>query len=274
MTIFLYVKTHNITKLKYFGKTTSADPVSYSGSGTYWLRHLAIHGKDFSTEIVGAFEDIATAKVAASEFCKANNIVESDEWANLKIEDITGGWDHITRQHLLKGVETFRNRPIEEQRIANAKRGRSGELNSMFGRDRSGKNNPRYGVKLSQEQRSQQSKAMIGRRNAQDKDGKTVNVLVDDPRFKTGELTGLNKGKIVVYDENGQTRYIHKSDPKFLDGTFSHVNKGRVASDKTKNKIAAAVRNKKWFNNGEVSIRRITCPDDSWKPGRLIKNRS
>jgi hypothetical protein len=35
----LYVKTHNITGLKYFGKTTN-DPFKYKGSGKYWLDHL------------------------------------------------------------------------------------------------------------------------------------------------------------------------------------------------------------------------------------------
>jgi hypothetical protein len=54
---YLYIKTHNITGLKYFGKTTKKDPYSYIGSGEYWLSHLKIHGKNISTEIIGFFED-------------------------------------------------------------------------------------------------------------------------------------------------------------------------------------------------------------------------
>lgn len=38
----LYIKTHNKTGLKYFGKTTSNDPYKYKGSGSYWLDHLKV----------------------------------------------------------------------------------------------------------------------------------------------------------------------------------------------------------------------------------------
>jgi len=37
--VYLYVKIHNVTKLKYFGKTTK-NPYNYKGSGLYWKRHL------------------------------------------------------------------------------------------------------------------------------------------------------------------------------------------------------------------------------------------
>jgi hypothetical protein len=52
MTIYLYVKTHNVTGLKYLGKTESNDPHKYPGSGTYWKSHLTKHGKDYHTEII------------------------------------------------------------------------------------------------------------------------------------------------------------------------------------------------------------------------------
>jgi transposase len=52
VTIYLYVKTHNKTGLKYLGKTTSKDPHKYKGSGTYWLSHIKKHGYDVSTEII------------------------------------------------------------------------------------------------------------------------------------------------------------------------------------------------------------------------------
>lgn len=40
--IHLYIKTHNTTGLKYFGKTTK-DPYKYLGSGKHWRAHLKIH---------------------------------------------------------------------------------------------------------------------------------------------------------------------------------------------------------------------------------------
>jgi len=52
MTIYLYVKTHNKTGLKYLGKTTNQDPHAYHGSGADWKTHLKEHGIDYTTEII------------------------------------------------------------------------------------------------------------------------------------------------------------------------------------------------------------------------------
>jgi hypothetical protein len=87
---YLYIKTHNVTKLKYFGKTTR-DPFVYKGSGVHWTRHLATHGDNVTTEILGLFTNRDECKLAAVNFSIANNIVESKEWANLKIEELDGG---------------------------------------------------------------------------------------------------------------------------------------------------------------------------------------
>jgi hypothetical protein len=87
MKIILYVKTHNITGLKYFGKTTKGNPDKYSGSGKYWKRHIKKHGKDISTRIIGTFDSQASATEAALEFSRSHNIVESDDWANLMVEN-------------------------------------------------------------------------------------------------------------------------------------------------------------------------------------------
>lgn len=92
--IFLYVKTHNTTGLKYFGKTIQ-NPFKYKGSGTRWINHLKVHGYDVTTEIIGEFSNKVDAQKVALKFSIDNNIVESTQWANLKIEDITGGFDHI-----------------------------------------------------------------------------------------------------------------------------------------------------------------------------------
>ena len=42
---YLYIKTHSKTGLKYLGYTQKKDPFSYTGSGTYWKRHLKKHGE-------------------------------------------------------------------------------------------------------------------------------------------------------------------------------------------------------------------------------------
>lgn len=82
MPIYLYVKTHNKTGLKYLGKTTKKNPYKYPGSGVKWNRHLKKHGKDISTEILLVTEDKEELKQTGLFFSKLWNIVESDEWAN------------------------------------------------------------------------------------------------------------------------------------------------------------------------------------------------
>lgn len=82
MKTYLYIKTHCITGLKYFGKTTK-NPFKYQGSGIHWRRHLRKHGKDHTTEVVAEFDDADECEKFALEFSRKNNIVESVEWANL-----------------------------------------------------------------------------------------------------------------------------------------------------------------------------------------------
>lgn len=104
---YLYIKTHNITKLKYFGKTTQ-DPFVYNGSGTYWKRHLKIHGNDVTTEILGLFVNREVCIRTALEFSKVNKIVESTDWANLKDENgLDGGFEYVN-QNGLNGTEKAR----------------------------------------------------------------------------------------------------------------------------------------------------------------------
>jgi len=91
MTYYLYVKTHNQTGLKYLGQT-SADPYTYKGSGTRWTNHLKKHGADISTEILIITDSKDVIKEKDIEYSNRFNIVESNEWANLKIEEGDGGW--------------------------------------------------------------------------------------------------------------------------------------------------------------------------------------
>ena len=90
MSIYLYIKTHQTTSLKYFGKTTKSDPYNYKGSGTYWKSHLKKHGNNVDTEILGFFNEDEVESVAL-KFSRDNNIVESKEWANLIEENGNDG---------------------------------------------------------------------------------------------------------------------------------------------------------------------------------------
>jgi len=92
----LYIATHNITGLKYFGKTdlyhTEEDlQKHYHGSGKYWLRHLNKHGDDVTMKIWYQDDCIPAVSALALMFSRTNNIVECNDWANLKEENGTSG---------------------------------------------------------------------------------------------------------------------------------------------------------------------------------------
>lgn len=90
MTYYLYIKTHNKTGLKYLGKTVQ-DPHTYKGSGKVWRHHLRKHGNDVTTEVVGTYDSNEELAIAGLSLSKELNVVESNEWANLKEESGDGG---------------------------------------------------------------------------------------------------------------------------------------------------------------------------------------
>jgi hypothetical protein len=91
MIIYLYIKTHNITGLKYLGKTIAKDPHKYPGSGIYWASHLNKHGKNYTTEILKECHSKEELIEWGIYYSRLWNIVDSDEWANLKEEQGDGG---------------------------------------------------------------------------------------------------------------------------------------------------------------------------------------
>ena len=108
--IYLYKKTHRITGLKYLGKTSKTDPYSYLGSGKYWKSHINKHGNNVETEIL--FESNDSAEIAKMGLYYSNlwNVVDSDEWANLKPESGDGGTFKHTDEAKIKIGEASRKR--------------------------------------------------------------------------------------------------------------------------------------------------------------------
>jgi hypothetical protein len=87
----LMIKTHNKTGLKYLCYTKKKNHETYTGSGKYWLQHLLDHGFDFTTELLLETNSYEEFKELAIELSLAYNVVESDKWANLRIEQGDGG---------------------------------------------------------------------------------------------------------------------------------------------------------------------------------------
>jgi hypothetical protein len=90
MTIYLYVKTHNKTGLKYLGKTTSKNPHKYKGSGADWKTHLKEYGADYTTEIIKECQTNEELNQWGRYYSKLWNVVESIDWAN-RIPETGGG---------------------------------------------------------------------------------------------------------------------------------------------------------------------------------------
>lgn len=92
MTIYLYKKTHSKTGLQYLGKTVFNDPHKYQGSGKRWMHHINKHGYDVKTEILRECTTNDEVKEWGQYFSKLWNIVESEDWANIREESGDGGF--------------------------------------------------------------------------------------------------------------------------------------------------------------------------------------
>jgi hypothetical protein len=120
----LYVKTHNLTGLKYLGQTSKTDPHKYTGSGKYWLKHLKKHGSNYSTEILCEFEFKNQVDNMGLYYSKLWNVVESNEWANLKPESgdgaATGIHNPMRNPLILEKQQAILQNPIikEKHRLA------------------------------------------------------------------------------------------------------------------------------------------------------------
>lgn len=96
MIIYLVLKTHNKTGLKYLCQTIQ-NPFKYKGSGKYWQRHLKEHGNAHTTTIIKECSSKQELKKWGIHYSLLWNIVEErDEngnktWANLKPEEGDGG---------------------------------------------------------------------------------------------------------------------------------------------------------------------------------------
>ena len=169
---WLYIKQHNVTGLKYFGKTTKDNPTLYKGSGLYWLKHLKKHGTDISTMWLKKFDDLDSLREFAINFSVENNITESVEWANLKIENGSDG-------NPVGWIPPFKGKPSWNSGLFHSESTKSkisenngrGMLNKSHRSDskklmsvlRVGKEPGNKGIARTDEQKENQSSKMIGK---------------------------------------------------------------------------------------------------------------
>lgn len=147
MPIYLYVKTHNQTGLKYLGKTTDSDPHAYPGSGLYWTDHLRTHGKDYSTEILLETDDPDQIRTVGQYYSTLWNVVESDAWANLQPEEgqgfVSGKYHHSKRPGYQNPAKLPENRRRASERML-AMSDRHWARTDKFKANMSGDRNPAH----------------------------------------------------------------------------------------------------------------------------------
>jgi hypothetical protein len=137
MTIYLYVKTHNKTGLRYLGKTTMSDPHTYKGSGADWKKHLKEHGEDYTTEIIRECKSNKELNEWGRYYSKLWNVVESPDWAN-RIPETGGGGNHTPERK-----ELFR-----QQQLGKKKPPRTPEHTEKIAEKARGKPNPKTSAGL------------------------------------------------------------------------------------------------------------------------------
>jgi hypothetical protein len=122
---WLYIKRHSITGMLYFGKTVSKDVNKYKGSGTLWLRIIKKHGKEHVETLWSElFTDIHEMSEFATSFSIAMNIIESDCWANLIIENgLNGGI--VGLKHSKDAIEKMSKVATGKKRSEESKRNMS-----------------------------------------------------------------------------------------------------------------------------------------------------
>ena len=110
----LYIK--ELAGIKYFGKT-SRNPYSYLGSGVIWNDRIKKYGKENikTLWVSNLYDDPRIIQEVALAFSKENQIVESNEWANMKPENGLNGGRHGHKGNLgagRKSAETKRKKGI------------------------------------------------------------------------------------------------------------------------------------------------------------------
>lgn len=123
--IYLYLKTHNKTGLKYLGKTISDNPYDYQGSGKLWKRHINKHGYDVTTEILAESEDKEVIKNLGIYYSNLWNVVENNTFANLVPEMGDGGaqiWSKESREKVSRSLKGYKHSEETKRKYSKAQK--------------------------------------------------------------------------------------------------------------------------------------------------------
>lgn len=268
--VTLYISTHNVTGLKYFGKTTRYFTIEelqkyYHGSGKYWNNHLNKHGNDVTMEIydICSLDKTSNKYVEpiALKFSKENNIVESDNWANMILEDgLTGGMPKgsvlcrdLGGNFSIKSKDEFK----KDFNLVGYHKDRriSEEHKKKIGIGVSGKNNGNYGREFSDEHRNKIGLSKIGNKYNEGK-----------KRTEESKLKMSTSAQNRKYTEEGRT----KRSKRFSgDGNNMY---GKTHSEETRNKISNKLKGKQAHNKNQKD-QIVKCPHCEKLGGNSVMKR-
>lgn len=263
---YLYLKIHNITGLKYIGKTKSKDPHRYQGSGKYWKRHINKHGYDVETIILLETEDYNELKLAGLYYSELWDIVNSSDFANLKNETGDGGWDHLTEEQIQKRYDrvrieggTFKGKLHTEESKQKIRDARSRQIMLPWTEERKQKmSDIMRGHEISEETRKKISESKLGNPSgragiplsAEHKkalsEGQKKRFETSDAPMKGKRHTDETKEKI--RDARAKQENVRKpgewTPSEETRKRMSESAKGKVLSDETRKKISDSSKGK------------------------------
>lgn len=103
----LMIKRHIDTGMQYLCYTTKEgeEYSRYKGSGVYWKKHLKKYGSNISTDLIFESDDYDEFKKFAISKSIEYDIINSEYWANLTIEEGTGGDTVSSKIWITNGID-------------------------------------------------------------------------------------------------------------------------------------------------------------------------
>lgn len=274
----LYIKRHK-SGLCYFGKTCR-DPHTYMGSGTRWRNHLRKHGNDVETEVVGSFTSSEEISKVAIQFSIDNNIVESQLWANCRIENGLDGGSNGPHSQETKKL-------ISQQKKGKPKSPETRQRMKEAWERRRQQNPPKTKKPLTPEQRAL-IRIEAGKKISLALTGKNRKPYTPETRQKLREK---QLGKIMTIETRQKMSQIHKGKPKSTEHLqkISAALRGRQFTEEAKQKMSQsaktrtkrtdftknslAMKGRVWWNNGTEQKREKECPGVGWIRGQLLSKK-
>jgi hypothetical protein len=230
---YLYIKTHNITGLKYFGKTIG-DPHKYRGSGTHWLAHIKKYGYNVTTEILGYYTDKDSCMEAALKFSVDNDIIKAVNENNKKL------WANQIIENGLDGGNTNRTnyKPHTEEskiKMSNSHKGQiawnKGILGSVPGNTKTRTEETKQKLREANLGKTQTKETIEKRRKSL-----LGHIVTEETKKKISEK---HKGKIISEETKQKMRgKVMSAEQK---QHLREINLGKKQSDETKLKLSGKV---------------------------------